>query len=134
MTEIEYYLDKARRGEADVAFHGLLELSGDPVPELREAFQVESDPVVREIIIRAVAPLAGPAVIQFLGAALDDPHPEVWKSALDGLVSIASPTSRQTLERAKDGTTNGDPERVAWLVEAIDQINETLVSRVTSDP
>jgi hypothetical protein len=71
MTVIEYYLDKARRGEADAAFHGLLELSGDPVPDLREAFGVESDPVAREIIVRAIAPLAGPAVIQLLGAALD---------------------------------------------------------------
>jgi hypothetical protein len=128
MTELEYYLDKARRGEADIAFHGLLELSGNPIHDLREAFRVESDPVVRDMIVRVITPLGGPEVVQFLGAALADPRPEVWKSALDGLVSIASPLSRRAVEQAMDKVAIEDPEQLSWLVEAIDQINETLVS------
>src|SRR5262249_45023503 len=58
--------------------------------------------------------------------------PEVWKSALDGLVSIASPMSRQVVERAREKVQNVYPERVTWLKEAIDQINETLVGSCNS--
>jgi hypothetical protein len=43
-------------------------------------------------------------------------------------VSIASPLARRVVERAEDGVATGDPERLAWLAEAIDQINETLDS------
>src|SRR5262249_55020781 len=101
MNELEYYLEKARSGEVDVAFHGLLELPVDRVLGLREAFRVESDPDLRELIVRVISPLAGPDAIEFLGTALNDPHPEAWMSALDGLVSNASPISRRTIEQAK---------------------------------
>jgi hypothetical protein len=77
MTELEYYLDKARTREADIAFHGLLEFPGDPIPELGEAFRVESDPAVPETIVCAILPRGGPDVVQLLGAALEDPHPGV---------------------------------------------------------
>jgi hypothetical protein len=127
MTELEYYLEKARTGEIEAAFHGLLELPGDRILNLLDAFRVESDPVVREMIVRVISALGSPDAIEFLGTALNDRHPEVWKSALDGLVSNASPISRQAVERAKDGTAIGDPERAGWLAEAINQINETLI-------
>jgi HEAT repeats len=129
MTEIEYYLDKARRGETDVAFHGLLELRGDPVPGLEKAFLVESDPEVREMIVGVISPWGRPGIIEFLGAALDDTHPEVWKCALDGLVSNASPISLRVVEQAMKEAASDDPERLAWFTEAIGQINETLARK-----
>jgi hypothetical protein len=132
MTEFEYYLEKARKGEVDVAFHGLLELPGDRVLGLREAFEVESDPDVRAMIVRVISSIGGSDAIEFLGRALNDPHPEVWKTALDGLVSNASPMSQRIIERAKGGVASYDPERLAWLAEAIEQIDETARRRLTA--
>jgi hypothetical protein len=50
----------------------------------------------------------------------------VWKSALDGLVSLASPLSRQIVEQSKENAATDDPDRLDWPAEALDQINETL--------
>jgi hypothetical protein len=77
------------------------------------------------MIVRVISPLGGPDAIEFLGTALDDPHAEVWKAALDGLVSNASPSSRRAIEQAKGRIATHGRERLAWFVEAIEQINET---------
>jgi hypothetical protein len=129
MTEVEYYLDMARKGDATTAFHGLLDLTGDPFPALREAFRAESDWVVRALIVSVITPLKRPEVVEFLGTALNDPHPEVWKMALDGLVSNASTASLRIVEQAKEGAVSDAPERLAWIPEAIEQIKETLAAQ-----
>jgi hypothetical protein len=122
MTESEYYLDKARRGEGEAAYHGLVELPDATLPALLEAFSAEPDPAVRSLIVHAFWQHR-PSAIGLLGLALDDPHSEVWKEALDGLVTLASPESRGLLEAAKGGRAQGDPERLAWIVEAIADID-----------
>jgi len=123
--ETDYYLSRARSGDRDAAFHGLIELPNDLLHDLEEAYHGEPDPVVRSLIVEAVWQHRLPSSVHFLAVALEDPHPGVWKQALDGLVTLASLESRRVLEVAKSRIVRHDATFLAWVQEAIDQIGES---------
>ena len=50
--------------------------------------------------------------------------PVVWKQALDGLVTLASPESLRVLRSAADSEC--DAERRAWIEEAIEQSADAI--------
>ncbi len=127
--QTEYYLSEARNGDFDNAYHGLIELPIELLPELEEAYRREADPEIRVLIVEAVWQHRQPASVDFLAFALDDPHPDVWKQALDGLVTLASPDSSKTLALAKSGLAEEDAILRAWIEEAIDQIDERSTRR-----
>jgi HEAT repeats len=126
MTEVDFYLNQARNGEVDAAFHGLIELGDDAIPALQQAYRTESDSAIRALIVEAVWQHRLPATIDFLAVALIDPHPDVWKQALDGLVTLASAESRDVLEAALEHASAGDAEYRDWIREAIGQIDEIV--------
>jgi HEAT repeat protein len=126
LTEVDFYLDAARNGKFDAAFHGLVELEDQAITVLVAAYQAEADPLVRELIVEAVWQHRLPSTIDFLAAALADPHPGVWKRALDGLVALASVESRDALEAALGTLAAGDDRCRSWIEEAIGQIDEGL--------
>jgi hypothetical protein len=126
MTEVDFHLKAARNGDFDAALHGLIELEDRAIPALQKAYRVETDPVIRALILEAVWQHRLPATIAFLAVALGDPHPGVWKQALDGLVTLASADSRKVLEAALEHAAAGDSERRAWIEEAIGQIGEVM--------
>jgi hypothetical protein len=123
--ETEYYLSEARNGDYHNAYHGLIELPDHLLPDLEEAYRGEADPQIRALIVEAVWQHRLPTSVHFLKVALEDPHPEVWKQSLDGLVVLASPESRKILELAKTRVAGPDANLVAWIDEAIDQIDES---------
>ena len=94
-TELSELLRKARSGGTEEAFHGLRSLDASVMPSLQAAFHLEQDPIVRAVIVHAVWQQTWPGLIGFLAAALGDPADEVWKEALDGLVSVASAEARK---------------------------------------
>ncbi len=123
--QTEYYLSEARTGAFDAAYHGLIELPDHLVPDLEEAYRSEADPKIRALIVEAIWQHRLPASVDFLAAALADPHPEVWKQALDGLVVLASPQSRDALELAKSRVPGQNGAIRAWIEEAIAQLDES---------
>jgi hypothetical protein len=122
--ETDFYLSKARNGEFDAAFHGLVELRNDLVRDLEKAYYAETDPRIRSLLVEAVWQHRLPSCADFLAAALEDPYPEVWKKALDGLVTLSSPESRRVLELAKSRMDTHDPAFRSWIEEALDQFDE----------
>lgn len=126
MTEVHYYLDQARQGAGDDALHCLIELGDEALPVLEEAYRSEPDPAIRALIVEAVWQHRRPSSIAFLASALADPHPDVWKQALDGLVTLASADSRRALEAALARTIATDREIRGWIAEAIGQVDEAL--------
>jgi hypothetical protein len=84
----------------------------------------------RALIVEAVWQHRQPTSVDFLAIALDDPHPDVWKQALDGLVTLASPESRKVLELAKSRLAEEDAILRARIEEAIDQIDERFTRRL----
>jgi hypothetical protein len=121
----DYYLSEARNGDFDAAYHSLIELPNDLLPDLEEAYGGEADLEIRALIVEAVWQHRLPISVDFLAVALEDPHPGVWKQALDGLVTLASPESRQALELAESRVAGHDATFRAWIEEAIDQIGES---------
>lgn len=123
-SEITHYLELFRRGDTDNAFHGLLELDRNILPELMASARAQQDIRVREFLVRVIWQHREPTVIPFLGEMLFDSEPQVWQQALNGLVTLASPASLEVLRAAR--TRSFPTERAAkefrrWLEEAIEQ-------------
>lgn len=123
MTAVADYMALARSGHRDVAFHGFLELEDEALPELEAAFRCEWDASVRSILVKAIWGHRQPASIPFLAHAIADPSPEVWQSALDGLVTLASSRALNALKIAHEtATTSQHP----WIAEAIEQVSAVI--------
>src|SRR3954447_19411695 len=99
--QIAYYLEMFRSGDADNAFHGLLEIDRDILPELMEVFRSERDIRVRELLVEVIWEYRERSVIPFLGEALSDIEPRIWRQALNGLVTLASPAALDVLRAAR---------------------------------
>ncbi len=125
---LEFYLRKLRDGQFDDAFHGLIEMDHSVLPKLIEAFKGEADANVRAELINIIWNHRQNETISFLGEALRDESPKVWRNALDGLVTLGSGEALRTLKDAMTRPFNnveeGDEFR-RWLVEAIDQVAGT---------
>ena len=125
--EVAYYLEMFRGGDADNAFHGLLELRGDIIPELMTLFREEQDAAVRELLVEVIWQYRDRSVIPFLGDALSDSEPRVWRQALDGLVALASPDALDVLRRARNRKFCSQREAEEfhqWLEDAIEQAEQ----------
>jgi hypothetical protein len=121
--QIVRYLEMFRSGNADDAFHGLLESDHDILPELMAVFRSEQDGGVREFLVRVIWKLGERSVIPFLGEVLSDNEALVWRQALDGLVSLATPAALDVLRaaRARQFATQREAEEFRrWLEEAIE--------------
>lgn len=123
MTGIARYLDLAREGHHDGALEGLMELGEPALPALIDAYRMDADPVVRALVVEAVWQLRTHASIDFLAEALQDPDAIVWKQALDGLVTLASPESLRVLEGARDRIGEDRDEFREWVDGAIEDVS-----------
>jgi hypothetical protein len=122
MRSVNDFLELARKGHNEAALQGLIDL-GEPAIELLSAsYRGESSASVRALIVEAVWQIRSHASVDFLGEALLDPAPEVWRQALDGLVTLASAQSLQILESTRDQLGDNRPELGDWLDGAIDDV------------
>ncbi len=126
MTTVAPFLEMAKAGHREAALRGLLDLGDVVLPRLGEAYRGEPDPAVRSLLVEVIWQLRSPASFDLLGEALQDPAPEVWREALDGLVTLASPESLQILESARDGLAVSDAEGSSdirgWIDGAIEDV------------
>ena len=99
---------------------------------MQRAYYGEDDAIVRSLLVEATWQHRNPSVIGFLADALRDPMPVVWKQALDGLVTLASPESMRVLRSAADQEC--DAERCAWIEEAIEQSDDAIEDRSSIRP
>lgn len=126
--QITHYLEMFRCGDAEDALHGLLETGRDILPELMNAFRAEKDPGVREFLVGVIWKYRAQPAVPFLGEALMDPEPRVWREALDGLVTLSSP---ETLEVLREARMRVSIHREAddfgcWIDEAIEQAKSVM--------
>ncbi len=117
------YLQRYREGHRDEAFFGLLETGQDILPELISAFRTESASRVRAFLVEVIWQHRQQSVIPFLGQALRDSESVVWREALDGLVTLASPAALEVLRSAHHSATG---ECRSWIAEAIEQVQEQM--------
>jgi hypothetical protein len=90
-----------RNGEDEGPLAALLELEADIVPAMAELFRAEADPDVRAFLVRVAWERREPTSVDFIVDALSDASEEVWQSALDGTVALASPEILEVLHAAK---------------------------------
>jgi HEAT repeat protein len=123
MIHLDACLDLAKTGHREAAFHCLFDLGERAIPRLAEAYRAEREPAVRNLLVEVVWQLRSPSSIEFLGEALQDPNPEVWKQALDGLVTLASPESLRILESARDRLGVDLDDFQSWVEGAIEDVS-----------
>lgn len=120
-AQVADYLHLYRQGDRDAAFFGLLEADHEVLPELIAAFRAEPDSRVRAFLVEVIWQYREPSVVPFLGEALRDSEAVVWRQALDGLVTFASPAALEVLRSASRSATD---EFSGWLDEAIEQVEQ----------
>lgn len=121
---VSYYLDRLADPspeKAGNAEHGLIDVGEAVLPWLIRRFAIESDGRVRSRLVHVAWETRSQAAMPFLERALGSRDPDVWKEALDGLVTLGGWESRAVLERARH-ITHGD--KLAWLDEALGQIDD----------
>ena|SRR5487761_2100117 len=122
---VAFYLEKLKSGDFEVAFHALNDAGHSVIPMLIEAFRHESSSAIRAELVEIIWNHRQPETVVFLGEALNDSDAKVWKSALDGLVTFASPAALQILQAASNRelpNKNQQDEFRRWVNEAIAQI------------
>lgn len=122
---VGYYLSKLKNGDFDCAFQGLIDVGDSVIPHLINAFHLETDPSIRAELVRIVWQYRRQESLAFLGEALRDPHPNVWKSALDGLVTIGTKSALKTLLAGLTRSFQNKQEAdifKKWVDEAIEQV------------
>ncbi len=99
--KIRAAVEAYRNGEDEEPLAALLELDADIVPAMAELFRGETDPNVRAFLVRVAWERRERNSVEFLVEALSDPTEEVWQSALDGTVALASPEILEVLHAVK---------------------------------
>ena len=90
-----------RNGEDEEPLAALVELEGEIVPALMQLFSSETDADVRAFLVRVAWERREQNSVDFIVVALNDPVEEVWQSALDGAVALASPEILEVLHVTK---------------------------------
>jgi hypothetical protein len=103
-------------GRCEDAFHGLIDHGVEVVPDLIWAYEDADGPDTKALLIDVVSYLRMPDAAGFLCHALRQEDPVIWKSALDGLVSLRAV---EDLELVLVSVMD-EPKR-SWIVEAISQ-------------
>ena len=97
-----------RAGHDEAAITTLLEAEEELVPSLIHAFREELDPDVRALLVTIAWERREEHSTALIVEALNDPAEEVWQSALDGAVALASPEMLDLLKSLR-ATGRADP-------------------------
>jgi HEAT repeat protein len=126
MTNLQKYVDdyvsELSGPEADEAWHSLVEAGPAALPHVVDAFDAASDASVKVTLVQIIAEYRSADAVPFLTGCLQNGDPRIWKTALDGLVSLGEPAALDGLTQARDIATREERE---WIDEAIAQINDT---------
>ena len=129
---VEHYLREWDSSGWANAYHSLVELGPQVLPELEKQLATSRDTAFRAALVELARQLHSEDALPLFAAALRDPSPDVWKAALDGLVALASPASLLLLEEAAEREPPGRTdfrEWEAWVREALQQARAEFEAR-----
>lgn len=118
---VQAYVLQLSGPAADNAWHLLVEAGPAALPHVVEAFNATSDPAVKIALLQIVCEYRSADAIPFFDALLRNGHSEIWKAALDGLVTIGGRATLDVLARAREPAT---AERRKWIDESVGQISQ----------
>lgn len=119
------YIRALRGGDRENAYHRLIELGPGVIPLLATSFRSETDVSIRSSLVKIAWNVNSPNAIPLLEEALNTSEPDVWKEALDGLVSLGGGTALDVVRRA-GVQAGGHGNKRKWLDEATRHISESL--------
>ena len=100
------------------------------LPHFIDAIKGEGDPKRRSRLIRVVWQFRDRSALPILAEALRDPHDQVWKDALDGIVTLGGDQALQLLHDAQCATLGvGESSALtkqSWIEEAIKQVQADI--------
>jgi HEAT repeat protein len=114
------------------AYHRLIELGPQVLPEIIRRYAESRDAAFRVALVELAGQMRSADALPLFESALEDESPAVWKAALDGLVTLASPASilvlGQALARTPPGRTT-EAEWREWVQEALQQARAENAAR-----
>jgi len=128
-SQIAYYLERYKNGHWDDAFHSLLEMDHRALPELMMEFRRTDDIDLRIFLVNVIWEHRQQSCVEFLREALFDLESRVWREALNGLVTLASPAALEVLRagRAREFPAQRKTDEFRqWLEEAIEQTEDEI--------
>jgi hypothetical protein len=124
---LDFYLANLQDGGDEAMFFNLKDLGRSALPRLMDEAQKPENRPNRAFLVHVIWQMRDPSSVDFLGACLADPDANVWKEALDGLVTIGGPAATSWIVRTRgelrQGTVASDMKD-EWLVEALDQMRD----------
>lgn len=124
--EASYYIKELGGPNGESAWHRLVEADDTIIPYLIEAYRAEPEAKRRSMLVNVIWEHRVKEALEFVcEEALNDPAPEVWKSALDGVVTTGGQRALSALESAKKrlhGVEKETEDKAVWIDEAIEQV------------
>jgi len=115
------YLDQLDQPEWDTE-DPRLDFGSRALPYFVKAFHTETCAERRLLLVRVIWQFRDQAVLETLAIALDDAVEEVWKEALDGIVTLGGDAAREILTAARGETVNQSAVKLEWIDEAVMQV------------
>jgi len=106
---------------AEAAWHNLVELGPSAFHHVAAHLATATNEQIKVRLIQVISQYRCIDAAPLLLRLLNDRAPEVWKTALDAVVTIGGQT---VLVGLLEGKSTAAPERRSWFDEAISQVRE----------
>ena len=116
---VEHYVRELAGDHSDQAWQSLVEFGPEALPCVVQAFALAYDRSVAASLIRVVNEYRTPSALPFLMSLLADPDQLIWKTALDGIVTLGG---RAALDSLLEIRATLSPEKHPWIDEAVGQV------------
>lgn len=127
---IDILIDKLDSESSENTYHTLLEMGVTIIPNCINRYCKEHNPTIRSRLVAIVWQSRDESVVSFLGNALKDTESDVWKEAMDGLVSISTPEARGVLHASIESAQKDATFSREWLEYAEEALNQMRVDEV----
>ena len=119
--QVQDYATQLAGSNSENAWHSLVELGPAAALEVAAAFEGAKDIQVKTELLEVLCHYRTKDLVPLFVRLLHDGHDDIWKTALDGLVTIGS---NGVVRMLRDAERTLPPTRHAWIREAIEQIEE----------
>jgi hypothetical protein len=118
---VNHYVAKLTGAGADDAWHSIVEAGPTAPPHVIDAFNRTSARRVKVCLVQIISEYRSTAAIPFFETLLRSDEAEIWKAALDGLVTLGGEAALDALSAVSPSAA---PEKQLRIDEARRQINE----------
>lgn len=123
-TQLCNSVEQLKSSDNENAYHSLLEFEGDITSFLMIMYDQENDTAVKAQLIEIIYQRQQDSeVLRFLAQAVKQNAPTVWKTAIDGIVSIGGNEALTQLMVVQQECA-AESLKTEWIIEAINQIKQ----------